>query len=212
MKLYIADKTSSEAVQVVINELGLPVELVHYDVKDRSTSTGENFAAVNPLFYVPVLALENATLDQLTEATVITAYLADQHPEAGLAPAPGTLERVKFDQLQTFIVTEIAQRHVPLMRKLMNEEGVAWMKAKIVAGYAILDERLASQPFIAGDGFSIADAFTWATMWSERSGVDISHLKNLLAWKARMDERPSVRKALADEAAVAAAHKAQLAA
>ena len=45
-------------------------------------------------------------------------------PRAGLIPTQGTLERVKFDQLLAFIATEIVQKHIPLMRKLLTE--AAW--------------------------------------------------------------------------------------
>jgi glutathione S-transferase len=55
MKLYIADQTCSQAVQIIANELRLEPELVRYNVFDRSTSNGEDFAAANPLLYVPVL-------------------------------------------------------------------------------------------------------------------------------------------------------------
>lgn len=212
MKLYIADATSSQAVQIVANELGLEPELVHFDVVDRTTSSGEDFATVNPLLYVPVLELDAPDRHRLTEIATIAAYLADAHPQANLAPPVGTLERVKFDQLLAFIATEIQQRHVPLMRKLMTEEGIAWQRNKIVSAYARLDDRLASAGHIAGDAFSIADAIVWGTFWSERSGTDIGHLKNLLAWKARMDARPSVQKTLRDEAAIVARHKAAKAA
>lgn len=212
MKLYIADQTCSQAVQIVANELGLEPELVHFDVFDKSTSNGDDFAAVNPLLYVPALVLDNEAKDILSETIVVISYLADQHPEAKLAPAAGSLERVKFDRLLVFIATEIAQKHIPLMRKLMNEEGQVWTRAKIVAAYKTLDDKLASQPYIAGDTFSVADAYVWATMWQDRSGTDISHLENLKVWKARMDARPSVTKALADEATVVATHKARKAA
>jgi glutathione S-transferase len=108
MKLYIADKTCSEAVQIIVNELGLSPELIHYDVFGKTTSNGEDFAAVNPLGYVPVLVLDDATRDRLTETIIVTSYLADQHPTARLVPPPGSLERAKFDQLLTFVATEIA--------------------------------------------------------------------------------------------------------
>jgi glutathione S-transferase len=123
MKLYIANQTCSQAVQIIANELGLTPGLVHFDVFNKSTSNDDNFAEVNPLLYVPALILGNEQKDVLSETIVITAYLADQHPEAGLIPAHGTLERVKYDQLLTFIATEIAQKHIPLMRKLLTEEG-----------------------------------------------------------------------------------------
>ena len=93
MKLYIAQATCSLAAQLIANELGLSPELVHYDVKDRSTSNRESFADVNPLFYVPVLKLDNEARDRIAETIVVTSYLADQHPEAGLIPRAGIVAR-----------------------------------------------------------------------------------------------------------------------
>jgi glutathione S-transferase len=207
MKLYIANQTCSQAVQIIANELGLQPELVHYDVFKQTTSNGDNFANVNPLLYVPALVLDNDDADVLSETTVVTSYLADQHPEAGLIPARGTLDRVKFDQLLTFVATEIAQKHIPLMRKLLTEEGAAWTRAKLVAAYATLDARLADgRAFLTGDTFTVADAYVFATWWNKRSGAQIEHLANLMAYKARIDALPSVVKALKEEADVFAKH------
>ena len=208
MKLYIADQTCSQAVQIIANELGLTPELVHFDVFNKTTSTGESFAAVNPLLYVPALVLDDEQAP-LSETIVITSYLADQRPDAGLIPAPGSLERARFDQLLVFIATEIAQKHIPLMRKLLTPEGTDWTRNKLVNAYKTMDARLADgRPFLTGDRMTVADAYLWGTFWHERSGARIEHLPHLMAWKARMDAVPSVRKALADEAAVVARHRA----
>ena len=210
MKLFIADQTCSQAVQIIANELGLAPELVHFDVFGRSTSNGEPFADVNPLLYVPALVLDGEQ-DALSETIVITSYLADQHPAAGLIPPHGTLERARFDQLLVFIATEIAQKHIPLMRKLLTEEGAEWTRRKLVNAYTVVDERLADgRNFLTGDHMTVADAYLWATMWHERSGAQIGHLANLMAWKLRMDQVPSVRKALEDEAEIVKKHRADI--
>lgn len=207
MKLYIANQTCSQAVQIIANELGLELELVHFDVFGKSTSNGDDYAQINPLLYVPALVLNNDQQDILSETIVVTSYLADQHPQAGLIPAHGTLERVKFDQLLTFIATEIAQKHIPLMRKLLTEEGTAWTRAKLVTAYSALDARLADgRAFLTGDTFTVADAYVFGTWWHTRSGAQIEHLEHLMAYKARMDALPSVQKALKEEAALFAAH------
>lgn len=212
MKLYIADQTCSQAVQIIANELGLAPELIHFDVVGKSTSNGDDFAEFNPMLYVPVLALDGGK-ETLSETIIITSYLADQHPSAGLIPARGTLERAQFDRLLVFIATEIAQKHIPLMRKLMTEEGGQWMRSKITAAYKILDDRLSDgRKFLTGDRMTVADAYMWATFWHKRSGTDIDHLRHVMAWKARMDDLPSVQKALKDEAEIVGAHRRQLAA
>jgi glutathione S-transferase len=212
VKLYIADQTCSQAVQIIANELGLAPELIHFDVVGKSTSNGDDFAEFNPMLYVPVLALDGGR-EPLTETIVITSYLADQNPEAGLIPARGTMERAMFDQLLVFISTEIAQKHIPLMRKLLTEEGTVWMRDRIVRAYKTLDDRLADgRRFLTGDKMTVADAYMWATFWHERSGAEIGHLRHVMAWKARMDALPSVRRALKEEAAVVSQHRRQLAA
>jgi glutathione S-transferase len=213
MKLYIAQATCSLAAQLVANELGLSPKLVHFDVHNRTTSNGETFTDVNALAYVPVLELDNDASDRLTETIVVASYLADQHAEAGLIPAVGTLERARFDQLLVFIATEIAQKHIPLMRKLLTEEGAEWTRNKLVKAYAELDRRLADgRTYITGDKFTVADAYVWATMWHERSGVKIDHLKTLMAYVARIQDRPAAQKALRDEADMVALHQASVAA
>jgi glutathione S-transferase len=211
MKLYIAQATCSLAVQAIFNELGLSPELVHYDVFGKTTSDNVSFASVNPLAYVPVLELDNADKERMTETIIIASYLADQHPESGLIPAHGTLERVRMDQLLTFVATEIAQKHIPLMRKLMTEEGVAFTTNKLLTAYAALDARLADgRAYLTGEQFTVADAYVWATMWHERSGVKLDHLEHLMAYVARVEARPSAQKALKDEAEVVSHHKEQV--
>lgn len=207
-KLYIANQTCSQAVQIIANELGLTLELVHYNVFDKSTSNGDDFSEVNSLGYVPVFVADDADGERLSETIVVVSYLADKYPASALIPAHGTIERVRVDQLLTFVATEIAQKHIPLMRKLMTPEGVEWTRNKIISAYAVLDQRLADgRAWLNGDAFTVVDAYVWATMWHERSGARIEHLQNLMAWKARVDARPSVRKALRDEADVVALHE-----
>jgi glutathione S-transferase len=212
MKLYIAQATCSLAAQMIANELGLSPELVHFDVHDRTTSNGEIFTDVNPRAYVPVFELDNGK-DRLTETTVVTSYMADQHPQAGLTPASGTLERAKFDQLLVFVATEIAQKHIPLMRKLLTEDGAEWTRNKLVKAYTELDQMLADgREYLTGEKFTVADAYVWATMWHERSGAKIEHLKHLMAYVARVNSRPAAQKALKDEADLVAQHQARKAA
>jgi glutathione S-transferase len=212
MKLYIAQATCSLAAQAIANEIGLTPELVHFDVFGKSTSDGTTYADVNSLLYVPALLLDGEK-EALTETITITSYLADQHPEANLIPKHGTLERARMDQLLTFIATEIAQKHIPLMRKLMTPEGIEFHTNKLLAAYGVLDKQLSDgRAYLTGEQFTVADAYVWATLWHERSGVNLDHLKNLAAFIARIEARPAVKKALKDEAELVAQHKEKLAA
>jgi glutathione S-transferase len=99
------------------------------------------------------------------------------------------------------------------MRKLLTEDGAEWTCNKLVNAYGVLDNRLADgRLYLTGDTFTVVDAYVWATMWHERSGAKIDHLKNLMAYTARIDTRPAARKALKDEADIVARHQARAAA
>jgi glutathione S-transferase len=212
MKLYIAHATCSLAAQAIANEIGLTPELVHFDVFGKSTTDGTTFSDVNSLLYVPALVLDGEN-EALTETITITSYLADQHPETNLIPKQGTIERARMDQLLTFIATEIAQKHIPLMRKLMTPEGIEFHTNKLLTAYGVLDKQLSDgRSYLTGEQFTVADAYVWATLWHERSGVNLDHLTNLMAYIARVEARPSAQKALKDEAELVALHKQQLAA
>jgi glutathione S-transferase len=108
MKLYIGKDTCARAAQLVANELYIRHELVYVDIFTKAMSIGEDFATVNPLLYIPVIRLDNYDQDIIPETIIISSYLADQHPEFGMLPPPGTLERVKADQFLVQIMTENA--------------------------------------------------------------------------------------------------------
>ncbi|MDR5836542.1 glutathione S-transferase family protein [Caballeronia sp. LZ034LL] len=118
-----------------------------------------------------------------------------------------------MDQLLTFVATEIAQKHIPLMRKLMTPEGIAFNGNKLLKAYGKLDAMLGDgRSYLTGEQFTVVDAYVWATMWHERSGVKLDHLANLNAYIARIEARASVKKALRDEAEVVARHESVVAA
>ncbi|KAL6909200.1 glutathione S-transferase [Trichoderma evansii] len=211
MKLYIGSDTCARAAQLVANELGVKQELVFVDVFSKSTSNGEDFSAVNPLLYVPILRLDNDNHDILSETIIISSYLADQYPESGMLPPPGTLERVKADQFLVQLTTEIAQKHIPLILKLMTEQGIQVNTNRLLKAYKLLDDRLADKrSYLFGETFTVADAYVWGTFWASRSGVNVSHLENLAAWKARVDARPAAIKTLTEEAEMIAVYNAQI--
>src|SRR5258708_30271697 len=94
MKLYYSPGACSLSPHIVARELGLPVTLQKVNTKDKSIEGGGDFWKVNPRGYVPVLELDNG--ERIAESPAIVQYLADQKPEAGLAPHLGTFERYKL--------------------------------------------------------------------------------------------------------------------
>jgi glutathione S-transferase len=84
MKLYYAPGTCSLSPHIVAREAGLPLALVRVDNKNKKTDSGEDYRAIHPKGYVPLLELDNGA--RLSEGPAIVQYLADLAPAARLAP------------------------------------------------------------------------------------------------------------------------------
>src|SRR5258708_39978311 len=88
MKLYYSPGACSLASHIAAKEEGLALDLVRVDLKTHRTEHGDDYRRLNPKGYVPALELDDGSL--LTENVAILPFLADQSPEAGLAPPPPT--------------------------------------------------------------------------------------------------------------------------
>ncbi len=105
MKLYYKPGSCSLASHIVLKEIGKYFEVEKVDTEKQVTESGADFNKINPKGYVPVLSIEGE--QTLTEGAAILQYLADQSPEAGLAPKPGTLERACLQEHLNFISSEL---------------------------------------------------------------------------------------------------------
>jgi len=65
---------------------------------------GDEHARRHPLRRVPVLETDDG---MLFESAALCLHVADLHPDAGLAPPPGTYERGQVYQWVSFAMTEL---------------------------------------------------------------------------------------------------------
>jgi Glutathione S-transferase, N-terminal domain len=85
----------------MLEELGEPYEIT---MMTREESKGEGHRARHPLGRVPVLEDEEGFI---FESAAICLHLADLHPDAALAPAPGTHDRALLYQWTIFAPAEL---------------------------------------------------------------------------------------------------------
>ena len=65
VKLYYAPGSSSLLPHIVLYEAGLPFTAIKFDEHTKIIEDGGDYKSINPLGYVPALALDDGTL--LTE-------------------------------------------------------------------------------------------------------------------------------------------------
>ena len=198
MKLYYSPGACSLAPHSVARELGHELQLERVDTKTKQTASGRDFTAINPKGYVPALELDNGEI--LTEGPVISQYLADAKPN-GLAPANGTLERYRLQELLGYINSEIHKSYSPLFNPKTSDEVREDRKAYIARRYELIEQRLADgRAFLFGDTFTVADAYLFTvTNWAGHVKLDLSAFPNLTAFQKRVAARPAVQAAMKAE-------------
>jgi glutathione S-transferase len=199
MNLYYISNTCALAVHIVANEAGIPIQPLKVDLRTKTiTTTGGDFLAINPKGYVPALELDNGEV--LTEGPAIVQYLADLKPERRLAPANGTLPRVRVQEALNYVATEIHQSYGPLFDPTTPVAIREQRCAHLCKRYAPLNKQLAGRRYLFGDDFTVADAYLFVvTRWAEAVKLDLSDFANLQAFQNAVAARPAVQAAITAE-------------
>jgi glutathione S-transferase len=198
MKLYYAPGACSLSPHIVARELGIKLDLKKVNTKDKTIEGGGDYWKVNARGYVPALELDNGQV--LTEGPAIVQYLADQKPEANLAPKNGTLERYRLQEWLNFLTSEIHKSFSPLFKPNTPEEYKKIAKENLATRFDWLDKQLAGKDYLTGNAFTVADAYLFVlTNWTKFHNIDLARWPNIAAFQKRVGARPKVQEALQAE-------------
>jgi glutathione S-transferase len=198
MKLYYSSGACSLSPHIVARELGIPVELQKVNTKDKTIEGGGDYWKVNGRGYVPALELDNGEI--LTEGPAIVQYLADQKPDAGLAPKSGTFERYRLQEWLNFLTSEVHKQFSPLFKPNTPDDYKKIARENIATRFDWLDKQLAGKEYLMGRQFTVADAYAFVLIgWSKFQGIDLARWPNLAAYHKRVGARPNVQAALQAE-------------
>ncbi len=198
MKLYYAPGVCSLSPHIVLRETGTPFTLVKTDIKTKTIEGGGDFLKVSPNGYVPVLELDDGRI--LTEGPAIVQYVADLAGAAELCPPCGTFERAELQSWLNFISTELHKGFSPLFNPKLGDDAKAIHRDKLLERIAHLDRHLAGRDYIMGATFTLPDAYAFTVLgWSRPLKLDLSHLKNVEAYRHRVQARPAVHDAMKAE-------------
>lgn len=198
LKLFYSPGACSLSPHIALEEAGLPYEAVSTSLQTKTLADGSDYRKLNPLGYVPYLALEDGT--GLREGPAIVQYIADLVPEKRLAPANGTRARYELQSWLNFTATEVHKGFSPLFNPAFPDEGKRISKDRIMARLEWVDGELAGKTFLLGEDFTVADAYLFVvTNWATPMQLDLSRLKNVVAWRERVAARPAVQRAMRAE-------------
>lgn len=195
IELHSYPTSNGQKVMLMLEETGLPWQ--HIDVNIR---LGEQFSAthlqLSPNNKIPALVDPDGPGGRYTlmESNAILIYLAEK--TGRFLPASGS---ARYDVLQWLI---FQSSHVGPMigqaNHFNNHSDVQYGRDRynqeVARLFKVIENRLATSPWIGGADYSIADMalYPWCR---NRKGMDITPASHpaFLAWFAKVEARPAVR-------------------
>lgn len=189
VKLYWARRSRGDRPRWLLEELGVPYELIRLDLGRREHKSPE-YLRVHPLGLVPALVDGERVI---LESCAICLHLADRFPERGLAPPPGSDDRGTYYQ---WMVYAVATMEPPLARFAESRDPHA--RAQFDEAARIVSMVVAGRRWLLGETFSAADIMIGdELLWARSLGWLESH-PELVAYLSRLEERPAFQRARAD--------------
>jgi glutathione S-transferase len=201
-RLYGRTNAGSLAVQMVLEESGVPYEITWLS-KDAADVAA--LRKVNPSGKIPALMLPDGTV--MSESAAMLIHLAGVNPARPLAPAVGSAQHARFLQWMVFLsanMYEALLRHFYAERySLAGAAAAADIKAQ---GLADWDRHLAYvagslAPWVLGDELSAVDCYLHMLAgWHPDPEALYRRLPALAHHAQLLRARPATRRAEEDHA------------
>ena len=211
MKIYDRPGFPNPArIRIVLAAKGLD-HAVQFESVDLigAEHKGAAFLAKNPSGVLPLLELDDGTL--IAESTAITEYLdnLDGNPIlTGKTPKEKGLIHMMQRRAESELLDAVGiyfHHATPgLGEALQQFKSPGWAhrkewgereRDKAIRGMRYFDDVLRSQPFIAGENFSMADITVFAGLaFADAAGIPIDEeLTALRQWRVKVSELPAVK-------------------
>jgi glutathione S-transferase len=164
-KLYGWKLTGSLASEAALNEVDADYEIIPLNITEGEQHKPE-YGRINPRRQLPSLVLPDGSI--LTEGAAILLHIADAHPQAHLAPPPGSSERAQHDRWLFFFAVNVYEGE---LRKLepQNYVGSAECAESVKAAadsyvekhYKIFEKAMGDGPYTFGEEFTVLDIYIW---------------------------------------------------
>jgi glutathione S-transferase len=207
--LYWNNGSASITAHMALEESGAPYTLKFVDM-DKNEHKSPAYLKLNPNGKVPTLLIDNKRV--MFETAAIALYIADRHPQSGLAPALDDPARAPFIQWLFHIANSVQpyyfmfyypERHTT---DSSQHENIKTQATKMIGeAWARIDAALAKNgPYMAGDRFSAADLpVMMLTGWRQACEDVLDKNRNVRRLVELVSARPAVKRVLKQNEAAA---------
>jgi GST-like protein len=202
--LYGMGSPNVVKIYIALEELDLPYTVAPIDVFTGKQFDAE-FVKMNPNAKVPVIVDSDGPGGKpctLFESGAILLYLAEKTGKLLPTDMAGKYEAIQWMMVQMTTVGPMFGQHVHFTRfaPAGNDYSKSRYATQVHRVFEVIDQRLATTPFLGGAGYGIADIATypWARNIPVLLGADTAaKFPNVMRWVSVIDQRPAVKKALA---------------
>ena len=195
--LYWHPMSSATPIACALAELRVPHERVKIDILAGEQRRAD-YVALNPNGKVPTLTVDGAPM---FEALAIHLWLGHRFGvERGLWPAAGTPEALQalswcawayVTYGAVLVRLQVATKGEEALRSTPHAEAALRGLNDLLA---VLDARLAAQPWMLGADYSLVDLVVGSVMgYSVYLGAPVQAHPHVKAWLARVQARPAMQ-------------------
>jgi glutathione S-transferase len=180
--------------RLLMHQLGIPFRLVDVDPGKGETKKPQ-FLALNPNGRVPLLVLPDGR--RLSESNAMLLYLAEgtRYLPADRYDRALVNQWLFFEQYDHEPTIAVARSwlggYYPERTGKATPEQLAGWREKGNRALAVMETRLATNAWLAGDSCSVADIALYAyTHVAREGGFDLGRYPGIAAWIARVAAQP----------------------
>ena len=207
LKFFYAAGTCALASHIALEEAGAEYEAVRLDFRANDQRQPQ-YLAINPKGRVPALVTADGVL---TETPAILAFVAQSYPGASLAPTANPFAFARVQAFNIYLCSTVHVAHAHRMRGYRwadDPAAIEEMRRKAPAAvgecFDLIEREMFEGPWVMGETYTICDPYLFTlAQWLEGDGVNPARYPKILDHRTRMSERPTVKKALAEEQASA---------
>ena len=180
----------------LLAELGLDYK--HYDIgRNSGDLESAEFLALNPRARVPVLRLDGAVV---WESNSILRYLTNQLGAKELYPAD-PLQRSQVERWMDWELASLQPAFIDLFwgyyrtpAALRQQSFIDAAQQQCRVQFDLLDGHLATQPYLAGETFSLADIACGVCLFRYfNMGLEVEQPAQVMRWYRQLSQRDSFR-------------------